>query len=162
MSETKTNPQDVLRSEIDAEVTDLSVALAAHLNIDKDTGTVEFDDSYVDTLLGEEFTLEQKRRLDKRITLAADATHLAVGELAVDAFKANKDLQRVTGTTPFGGAHIDVDIQRTNEVRNVSTQEVTTAYLGGATRVLYKKPTSKASFKRVRSYLKSLGEEELG
>lgn len=160
MSEVKT--PEVLRSEIDTDVQDLSAQLKGQISVSHETGEVSFDDDYVDLLLGDVVTPEQKTKIDKRVVLGANATHLAVGELALDAFKANKDLTRVNGSTTVGGQHIEANISREGTVRNVASGEVTNVHLNGATKVVYKSPTSKAGFKRVRSYLQSIGEQELG
>lgn len=152
----------ILRTEIDGSVLDLSNKLAKQVTIDGETGSVTFDEDYTQTLLGDEFTLEQKTALDKRIILGADATHLAVGEAAVDAFKANSELQQVNGMLQYGGQTLEVNIARTGNVRNFKTGEVNTVYAPGVTKVAYRKATNKAQFKRVRTALQALAAEELG
>lgn len=159
MSDKKT--ATVLRSEIDNSVLELAARLKNEITVDTETGNVEFSDNYQATILGED-NVALKKELDKKTVIGADATHLVVGEAAIDAFKANPELEQVSGLTGLGGQSVEVTLPRTGSVRNVSTGESTAVFLPGATKVVYRKPTSKASFKRVRTALQALAAEELG
>jgi hypothetical protein len=86
---------------------------------------------------------------------------MAVGEASADAFKANSELQRVSGSVSIGSMTLDVDIAREASVRNVSTGEVSTVKNSGAAKLAFKKPTTRAHYKRVKSYLQGLGAETI-
>lgn len=161
MSEEKKN-STVLLSEVNGDVSDMAARLASKITVSKETGNIEFDEEYAQTILGDLCTVDELKAIDKATVTGADATHLAAGQAAIDAFKANSDLQEVNGMTAFGGKTVEVSISRTGTVRNVQTGEANEVFLPGATKVTYRKPTSKASFKRVRSALQALAAEELG
>lgn len=158
---TPVNSSQELRDGIPTATVTLADNIKKEMVVDHNTGFATFTDNFANVALGDEFTPEQAESLTKRMVLASDATQLAVGEAAIDAFKANSEVQRVTGTTPLGGFNLDVDVQRESSVRNVSTGEVNTIKNAASSKLSIPRQSGKAGYKKVRKYLQSLGGEEL-
>ena len=102
------------------EVLKLSTAIRAELSVDKQTGLVTGDSKKVyNENLPEGITEETVKSIsDYNTTFVAGATH-AVGEMAIDAMKANSNLERVSAELGFGYKDtLDLAVDRRVEIKN--------------------------------------------
>lgn len=101
-------------SEVKQAIKDLAAQLKPMFTL-AENGVVIPDDDLYSKALPEGLTVEMVKALQQHNTSLVAATSYVVGEMAVDAFKADKSLDRVTTVVPAGTDKISVGVLRSRE-----------------------------------------------
>lgn len=101
-------------SEVKQAILDLAATIKPMFTLAENGVVVASDDLYEKTL-PEGVTVDQIKAIQQHNTALVAATAMAVGELSVDAFKADKDLQRVSAEFSAVGDKISATVTRSRE-----------------------------------------------
>lgn len=98
------------------EVKALAESIKTGLSMDSQTGHVDAGDDIWEKNLPEDLDKETIKKVKDHEANFTAASYLAIGQLAVDAFKSNKDLQRTEGEIKMHGHDkviVAIDRERT-------------------------------------------------
>lgn len=101
-------------SNVKQAVQDLAAKIKPMFTL-ADNGVVLAEEGLYEKTLPEGITLEQLKAVQQHNTALVAATALAVGEIAVDAFKADKELTRVSTEFPVANDKIGANVLRSRE-----------------------------------------------
>lgn len=101
-------------SDVKQAVQDLAAKIKPMFTL-ADNGVVLAEEGLYEKSLPEGITADQIKAIQQHNTALVAASAMAVGELAIDAFKADKDLQRVTAEIPAVGDKISTAVIRSRE-----------------------------------------------
>lgn len=118
-------------------------------------------DTYEATLPEGKSMAELKEYNDHRDVVVAAAT-LALGELSVPYFQANKDAQQVSVSIPVYKDNINVVVQRTKELpASTYLPEGKTVYGASRTQYVANGAVNRGELKKVKSHLNTIAEAAL-
>lgn len=144
------------------EIKQLATALKESLTIDPN-GVASLPANHWETLLPEGVTAKQVKAIDKAVVDFTAAQALAVGEMAVERFKSDKDLKSVSISTDFGSGLnrrvIEQTVLRDKDIRNVQTGAVTTAHGYIGSKVVQR---GNGGLKQVKEHIRAIGMEAIG
>lgn len=144
-------------SEIKTNIRELADKLKTNLVIDPATGVASVPEEWYVQNLPEGLSADTYKQLSEHNTDVLAAAALANGEAAIDAFKKNKELERVSLSLPLVGKDtIGVVTDRTYNARNVQSGEVTVKYgRTSASFDIYAADNGRGDLKKIREHLYS-------
>lgn len=80
-----------------------------------ENGVILPEEHFYEKVLPEGITMDQIKAIQAHNTALLAAVPMAVGEIAIDAFKADKTLDRVSAVIPAGSDKISVAVLRSRE-----------------------------------------------
>lgn len=157
-------------SEVKQAVQDLAAKIKPMLTL-ADNGVVLAQADLYEKSLPEGITADQIKAIQQHNTVLVAASALAVGEIAVDAFKADKELQRVTSEFSAVGDKISTAVIRSREypaggipkegeVRDPNAKIVKFGVIEAAYEV--SSNGNKGDLKKVRTHISALALAALG
>ena len=155
-------------SDIKQSVLDLAAALKADLSLGEN-GHIGVAEGAGERTLPSTLSAETVKHFQDHVNDLVAATYLAAGEIGVDAFKADENLDRVSLTIPFFADSVSVEINRSKEYpaggvpkegEHRSTETVT-KYGVGYSKYNVNANGNKGALKKVRDRISAMAAEAL-
>lgn len=149
-----------MSKELNSALVTLAATIKPHLT--REGGDIKGSkELFQASLAGTELTVEMFDKVNDHLTNLTSAVTLAHGELAVDAFKENKDLARTALSIDLNkGMGINQTIKRTAEVPNFDKENPGTKTIYGqvTTRLDFVGTANKGEYKKTRAHVSALVE----